>query len=126
MIYFIVMPMSIARTNVTRVIIHDICLVTSTTKESSFGVEAIKNCFGNLLRKPWRIINVPKFFEVETTFWSRTPSIITSLIFVSNGLVILFLGVIISVMIFWHVTEWPNIFASSFDFFNFVFPDLEA
>ncbi len=46
MINFIVMPMFIARANLTRVfVIHNSCMFTSTTKESGIGKEAVKDYF---------------------------------------------------------------------------------
>ncbi len=100
MIKCIVVPIFIARANMTRgIIIHNSCMFTSTAKESGIGEEAIKHCFVNPLREPRREINVPRFSEVITTFWTRAPLIIPMLVLVSNGLVKLFLGVMIIVLI---------------------------
>ncbi len=120
------MPMFFVRATETRVIIiHNSCLITSTAKESGFMVEAVKNCFSSFLRELWREINMPRFFEIIIIFWSRAPCIIPTLILVHNGLVILLLGGITVVLICWHVTEWPNIFALFFGFSGLVFPYLD-
>ncbi len=125
MIKFIVKPMSIARSNTIRaLIVHNRFSVTSTAKESGVGAEAVKNCFGNLLRDPWREINIPRFFEIIKKIWSSSPCIIPTLIFICNNLVILRLRGIIIVLICWYVTEHHNILASSFGSFNLVFPYL--